>query len=462
MTRVFRFSALIVSLILAQLGLTGSVTASGLSRPGKDVAFDACGADAAKEFCVEAMWFGATSEALAPIEVKTGAPSDTKWQSDVDSTYVYARFSDVYGGPTSNAGESGPYVHIDVKKHSGFEWGGGGPHYAGLTDGIYRITARLGDFDPTYAIIWADPLSYSVTKGDDGYFTIDMTFDPIAHLEVSNAASCIAAKWGSSCEAGFTFRNRMRATFATAKSAASRETARGWWLATNATRFFLGAPTVDPANKEVRQNFNVAAPHYVPAALEPYVDGAKEGSRELYPAMYKIFSPYTGIIDNLFRLKGQTVTVEQIKNYIGTGGDLRLYAGTVTNSAGVEVSQNITAVAGEKGVVIDFNIAHYSAPNPSLKTLDPDRRRSTLKNGALLNTLRSTSKGKTYTAASLFGPGSGAKVTKVTSKTKKNCSTKGTSVKMLKPGSCKVTIVVTKGTGKSAKTATANLTIPVS
>jgi len=459
MTRVFRFGSLVVSLILAQLGLTGSVTASGLTRPGKDVPFDACGAEAAKEFCVEELWFGATSDALAAIDVKTGV-FDESWSSDPNSPYVYARFSNTYGGPTSGASELGPHIYLGLYKHSGFGYGSPGPNFTGLDDGLYRLKIRLGDFDPTYAIIWADPQSYSISKGDDGYFTLDMTIDPIPMLQMSDATTCTNLKWGVGCEAQQTYRNYVQATIATAGSANNRENSRGWWLATNATRFTLLPPTVDLANKEVRQNFSVAAPHFVPVAFEPYSDGASEGSREMYPVLYKIFAPYKGIINNVKSLTGVTVDKTIIDDYVSTPG--RLFKGTIKNAAGVEIDQEITVTPQSDGLLVDFNIDHYSAPNPALRVVDPGRSRSTLKNGALLNVLRTSSKGKTYTAASLFGPGSGAKVTKVTSKAKKNCSAKGTSVKMLKPGSCKVTIVVTKGTGKKAKTATANLTIPVS
>ena len=462
MTRTARLTALVATLVVAQLGITGSVTADGLTRPAKDVPFDACGADAAKEFCVEGFWYGANAESLAPIDVKTGAPWDGTWDSDPNSPYVYARLSNTYSGPTSSVHELGPHVFLTVKKHSGFEYGtpGGGPNYVGLDDGVYRVKVRLGDFDPTYAIIWADPSSYTVTKGDDGYFTLDMTFDPIPYLGVNNATTCVSLKWGTGCEAESTYRNYMFTTLAMAGNTVNREKMRGWWLATNATRFTLLPPTVDLANKEVKQSFSVAAPHYVPVAFEPYSSGAMEGTREMYPVLYKMFAPYTGIIQNVKSLTGVDVDKTIIDNYVSTPG--RLFKGTIQSPTGAEVDQVITVTPQTEGLLIDFDIDHYSAPNPALRVVDPGRARSTLKNGALLNVLRSTSKGRTYTAAALFGPGSGSRVTKVTSTTKKVCSTKGTSVKMLKPGVCKVTIVAEKKTGKSKKTATAKVSVPVS
>lgn len=459
MTRTARLTALVASLVVAQLGVTGSVTADGLTRPAKDVPFDACGADAAKEFCVEGFWYGANADALSPIDVKTGA-FDGTWASDPNSPYVYAKLSNTYSGPTSGVSELGPHVFLTVKKHSGFEYAGGGPNYVGLDDGVYRVKVRLGDFDPTYAIIWADPSSYIVTKGDDGYFTLDMTFDPIPYLGVNNATTCVSLKWGTGCEAESTYRNYMFATLAMAGNTVNREKMRGWWLATNATRFTLLPPTVDPVNKEVKQSFSVAAPHYVPVAFEPYSGGAVEGTREMYPVLYKIFAPYTGIIQNVKSLTGVDVDKTIIDDYVSTPG--RLFKGTIQSAAGVEVDTAITVTPQTEGLLIDFDIDHYSAPNPALRVVDPGRARSTLKNGALLNVLRSTSKGKTYSAAVLVGPGSGAKVAKISSKSPKNCTVKGTSVKMTKAGTCKLQIVVDKGTGKSKKTATATISIPIS
>jgi hypothetical protein len=72
----------------------------------------------------------------------------------------------------------------------------------------------------------------------------------------------------------------------------------------------------------------------------------------------------------------------------------------------------------------------------------PSTTTKKLSNGATLKILSAASKGTTYTAKSLVSPSAGAKVKGVKSTSPSVCSTKKTSVKMLKAGTCKLAVKI--------------------
>lgn len=272
-------------------------------------------------------------------------------------------------------------------------------------------------------------------------------------MDDSVMKACLANKWLTNCESNKPERSYLLSSFTMAATAAQRETLRGTWLATNASTFSLG--TVNIATGEF--GVNVAGPHYLPTDFGP-VDGALiENGRQVAPAFFKMFMPYTSIAAVLKQVIGIDVSVELVKAFLSQPKDV--LAGTIEKVTGktvTEAAQQLDFTIDDDGVIIDFNIDHYSAPNPRLTV---GRGSKSIKgNGAVIRPVTRAAKGKTYKSKALFSPATGTSVTKVKSSTTKVCKTVGTSVKMLKPGTCKLSVT----TSKSRKSASTSVAIKVS
>jgi hypothetical protein len=349
----------------------------------------------------------------------------------------------------------------------------------GLADGLYRVVVRTGDYDPTYMMLTGKYESYVVTKGADGYFTIDIAARPSPTAKVvqlngdmSRLNTCIAVKWLDGCEANQAYEGYILTSFAMMNDAATRESFRESWIASNAS--LIGMESVNLTTGEF--DAKAQSPHYVPTDF-PTAGLTQEGSRYLNPANFEMFVRYTTLAEALSKMTGQTVTEDQVKTLVAN--PTAVMEGTIEEAASAasavqEKVKDITVTADTKGVRVNFNLTHYSAPNPSLKlkktavtpapssggaaakgpesvpsaapvsapSTAPSTTTKKLSNGATLKILSAASKGTTYTAKSLVSPSAGAKVKGVKSTSPSVCSTKKTSVKMLKAGTCKLAVKI--------------------
>jgi hypothetical protein len=139
-------------------------------------------------------------------------------------------------------------------------------------------------------------------------------------------------------------------------------------------------------------------------------------------------------------------------------------------AAAVEVPQELTFASASAGVVVDFNLKHFSAPNPSLKLKAPAAL--TVAPVAVAKKPTVTTK-KSATAKSFadYAKLTVAKTStvslKVSAASKKYCAVVTTKVKGiktmklkgLKKGTCKVTVTVTPKKGLAKR---ANVTLKIS
>lgn len=424
-----------------------SVRADGLTYPGVGKTlgrFPSC-SRGGQEFCIESLMF--TKQGGSESEINDPGSNHPK------SPYVVAYLQGQYNGTTTPGNAFGLMPTLAISVETADMFTGIRPKtVTGIDDGTYRMRIRLGDYDPTYMVIRADVSEYNVIRGADGYFTIEMEVSPIPWLYVGEAelASCRSNNWLTNCEATVGMQNWIQAGIAMSTVDVTRNVSRGYWIGTSASEFLLTQPRQVESGggvREYQQTFTVAAPHYVPEYFE--VPGlVEENGRKLYPAFFETYIPFKSIQNSLSKITSmKDVSVEQIKNYLGTEG--RLLQGVIYDEDKRPQVQDLTITLLEDGVRINFNLEHFSAPNPALVTVSPLRDRKVLANGSVVSTLRRVSKGSTITNANLFAPSNGSAVSKVVSRTPLTCQVAGISVQMVKTGSCKMSLTVARGLSKA-------------
>ncbi|MFM9226194.1 MAG: hypothetical protein ACKOQ1_06150, partial [Actinomycetota bacterium] len=310
------------------------------------------------------------------------------------------------------------------------------PTLDGIPDGSYRTVLRMGDYDPSYLFLTGKYEAYTVTKGSDGYFTVDLTVKPtpvasVVELNGDRTAldNCIAGKWVTNCESNQAFRRYALASFSMSSDAAQRDLMRGTWISTSASTFSLGR--VDLA----AGIFDVTAqgPHYVPTDFG--IPGlTTENGRELNPAFFEMFVTLPAVAKMLSQLAGREVSLDVAKQAIADPS--KIFEGTIDEAVAGQVTektQQLTMTPGDSGLRVNFNLTHFSAPNPTLKV----RSSSALQTLTVL--LSSSSGGGTSTGGgSTVGGGTTGAVTGPVATIAKKGSKATIKVTMAKAGTIKI------------------------
>lgn len=391
---------------------------------------------------------GSTIEVADPTSISGSEPN---------KPYVDARFySAPYTGPTTAADASGnlPNIYIMVKNKSGFS--STSNVGVGLVAGTYTLRLRTGDFDPTFVVVQGEWVDHEVEKGADGFFTVELTARtrPFLLMEGDSIKNCIALKWKSGCEAERGYQHWLGSALVMPQNAASREVSRGSAISTSAPYIVASAPKA--AGPEAKQTLTVAGPHFAPEGL--VTSGTLEGGRFLYPAYYRKFVPY-GVTVRTLKLAGVETTEAAIKTFLAKKS---LFRGTIQNDEGAAVEQTLTITARETGVLVDFNLSSFSAPNPTLYTSNPSRDRRTVSTGAAINPLRTAKKGQRLSRTALLGPSTETRIVAAVSRSSKVCKVSGSSIRMLKAGKCTLMVTITPTTTASTAPSKVSVSVTVS
>ena len=364
-----RFLGGVVALMAVSLVVSapaGPAGAAALTYPTPFSYFPVC-STADQEFCIEKFEFTPTGGAKQDL-------SATAASNQFTNPFLEVFVSQPYTGPSGTAGQGGlfPALSINYQYLPGVSWNTPSrpPTLDGIPDGAYRTVLRTGDYDPSYLLLTGKYDAYTVTKGSDGYFTVDLTAKPsptasVVELNGSRAAldSCEAGNWVTNCESNSAYRRYILASFVMSSDAAQRDLMRGTWVSTNASVFSIGR--VDLAAGV----FDVTAkgPHYVPTDFG--ISGlTQENGRELAPAFFEMYVTLPSIAKMLSQVAGREVTVDMAKQAIADPS--KIFEGTIDEAAAGKITeklQQLTLTVGDAGLRVNFNLTHFSAPNPTLK-----------------------------------------------------------------------------------------------
>lgn len=322
---------------------------------------------AAEEFCIETFEFTPTNGAKQDLTASAAT-------SGVVNPYLEVFIGGSYSGPSGTAAAGGlfPSLSINYQYIPGVSWNTPTrpPTLEGIPDGAYRTVLRTGDYDPSYLFLTGKHDAYSVTKGADGYFTVDLTAKPtstasVVELNGSRAAldACEAGNWVTNCESNSAYRRYMLTSFMMSGDSAQRELLRGTWVSTNASVFSLGRMDLATGVFDV----TAKGPHYVPTDFG--IPGlTTENGRELNPAFFEMYVTLPTVAKMLTQLAGREVTVETAKKALED--PTKIFEGTVDEATAGQITeklQQLTMTVGDAGIRVNFNLTHFSAPNPTLK-----------------------------------------------------------------------------------------------
>jgi hypothetical protein len=451
-----------VKSVMSVVVLASSVFVSGtgasvqaLTSPGTSN-FPLCATDG-QEFCIQKFEFTPTGGTLREVTPLNGF--------NYDDVNVRANFPNDFTGPngTPEDGMLGP-LSLNFDDIGSFQ---NSTTKDGLRDGVYHVIVRTGDFDPSQMTVIGEFVSYSVVQGTDGYFTIDLTAKPkpIARvvaivnngvIDDSLIASCETQKWVGTCKANDAHRLYLNVSFSMFSDVAYRAAIRGSWITTNASTTQISYDRI------AQGEFNVLAkgPHYVPA---DFVAG-EVSTDVLNPAYFEEFLPYPMISKIMSSMSGQEITAAMAKDYLteSTTAATSVMTGSISVSTSgetpVDTPRELILTPDASGVRVNFNLDHFSAPNPSLKFKIP----AALAVASVAAAKKPTVAAKKMLTAKVFADY--AKLTvkktstislKVSKASKKYCSVvtkkvKGVKImklKGLKKGSCRVTVTVTPKKG---------------
>jgi hypothetical protein len=368
---------------------------AALTYPTPFSYFPVC-STADQEFCIEKFEFTATG----------GAKQDlTSGAGTVDSSRIYLEtfVSQPYSGPSGSAGQGGlfPALSVNYQYIPGTSWSTPTrpPTVDGVPEGTYRSVVRIGDYDPSLLFLTGKFDAYSVIKGADGYFTVDVTSRPAAtasavELNGSRATldACEAGNWVTNCESNMATRRTNFFSMMMSADATQRDFLRGTWVSTNASVFSLGKIDL------VSGVFDVTAkgPHYVPTDFG--IPGlTQENGRELAPAFFEMSVTYPAIAKMLSQVAGKEVTVEMAKQALADPS--KIFEGTIDEATAGQVTeklQQLTMTVGDSGLRVNFNLTHFSAPNPTLKVKSSSAQQT-------LSVLLSSSSGGSSSGGSTTG-----------------------------------------------------------
>ena len=343
-----------------------STGAAGLTYPTAFGKFPVC-SYADQEFCIEKFEFTPTSGAKQDL---TGSARNT----GLNDIYLDVFISQPYTGPSGTPGQGGlfPALSINYMYLAGTTWNTPTqpPTLEGIPDGTYRTVIRTGDYDPSFLFLTGKYDAYTVTKGADGYFTVDLTAKPTATASVvtlngdsSALTKCESGNWVTNCESNSAYRRYILSSFMMSTDAAQRDLLRGTWVSTNASTVSLGKIDL------VAGVFDVTAkgPHYVPTDFG--ISGlTQENGRELAPAFFEMSLTYQAIAKMLTQVAGKEVSVDLAKQVLAD--PTKFFEGTIDEATAGQVTeklQQLTMSLGDTGLRVNFNLTHFSAPNPTLK-----------------------------------------------------------------------------------------------
>ena len=439
--RTLKFS-LVATFLATSVFAMSNVASVSAAYPASGANFPSCGTDATAEYCIQQFAFTPTGGVLREVTPSNFALGnlDSAGNKEVN---VVAKLSAGYAGTSSTPEQDGVLASLSLNFYDPLSTTLSSSTNTGLRDGLYTVVIRTGDFDPSSMMLIGAYDSYSVVKGADGFFTITLTARPIPWAAVvqmngndSVFQACKASQWTTNCEANMANQRYILATFNMMDTAVMREAARGSWISTSASTIQVAAST-----SSLQYNFTVEGPHYVPADFG--VAGlAQENGKSLNPAFFKMYVPFAMMAVSMSQAGG-AVSAADVATLMANPSSV--LTGTIFEKTGtaaaVEVPQVLTFASASGGVVVDFNLKHFSAPNPSLKIKAPAAKKtlaiSKTSSFTTLTTLAKLTKAKT------------SKVSAVVAASSKNiCQVVKNSVKGLKAGSCKVTVTVTTAKGK--------------
>ena len=441
MNRTLKFS-LVATFLATSVFAVSNVASVSAAYPANGANFPSCGTDATAEYCIQQFAFTPTGGVLREVTPSNFALGnlDSAGNKEVN---VVAKLSAGYAGTSSTPEQDGVLASLSLNFYDPLSTTLSSTTNTGLRDGLYTVVIRTGDFDPSSMMLIGAYDSYTVVKGADGFFTITLTARPIPWAAVvqmngndSVFQACKASQWTTNCEANMANQRYILATFNMMDTAVMREAARGSWISTSASTIQVAAST-----SSLQYNFTVEGPHYVPADFG--VAGlAQENGKSLNPAFFKMYVPFAMMAVSMSQAGGAVSTADVATMMANPSSVL---TGTIFEKTGtaaaVEVPQVLTFTAASGGVVVDFNLKHFSAPNPSLKIKAPAAKKtlaiSKTSSFTTLTTLAKLTKAKTSKVSAVVAPSS-----------RKVCQVVKNSVKGLKAGSCKVTVTVTTAKGK--------------
>lgn len=370
---------LLVSLLISPMvvAFPAPARAATLTYPTKRSWFPVC-VTSEQEFCIEKFEFTPASGAKQDL-----TSISNLGQGNGTDPYVQVFLGDNYSGPSSTTAQGGffPALAINYQYMPGGSWTTPTrpPTLDGVPEGTYRTVVRTGDYDPSYMFLTGKYDGYTVTKGSDGYFTVDISNKPapsasVVEMDGSNAAfdACVAGKWVTNCESNRALRRHVEVSFVMSSDASQRDLLRGSWISTNASTFGLGRIDFKSGVIDV----NAQSPHYVPTDFG--ISGLKtENGRELNPAYFEMNVTLPTAAKMLSELAGKEVTVDQAKQALADPS--KIFEGTIEEVAAgssqiTEKAQRLTMTVSDAGVRINFNLDHYSAPNPTLKVSSSSAR----------------------------------------------------------------------------------------
>ena len=439
--RTLKFS-LVATFLATSVFAMSNVASVSAAYPASGANFPSCGTDATAEYCIQQFAFTPTGGVLREVTPSNFALGnlDSAGNKEVN---VVAKLSAGYAGTSSTPEQDGVLASLSLNFYDPLSTTLSSSTNTGLRDGLYTVVIRTGDFDPSSMMLIGAYDSYTVVKGADGFFTITLTARPIPWAAVvqmngndSVFQACKASQWTTNCEANMANQRYILATFNMTDTAAMREAARGSWISTSASTIQVAAST-----SSLQYNFTVEGPHYVPADFG--VTGlAQENGKSLNPAFFKMYVPFAMMAVSMSQAGG-AVSAADVATLMANPSSV--LTGTIFEKTGtaaaVEVPQVLTFAPASGGVVVDFNLKHFSAPNPSLKIKAPAAKKtlaiSKTSSFTTLTTLAKLTKAKTSKVSAVVAPSS-----------RKVCQVVKNSVKGLKAGSCKVTVTVTTAKGK--------------
>ncbi len=416
--------------------------ASGLEKPAPRALWDFCSTDS-EQYCIELYEFTSAEGAKStfqksnlPIsgaaQVYVSIPNSTSWAA-IDET-----------APTSS---EPPQLSVNFfDPNNGSEMLGATGE--GVDKGTYRVVLRIGELDPTMLLLKGYYENYVVTKSTEGYYSVDVTARPIptaivtvADQDFTMLNACIKSKWGNDCVANRSVRSGLSMNIIMSQRMSERAS-RGSWISSNASKLQL--PRIDLKSGQIQAE--AAGPHFVPDDFN-VPNLPTENGKTLNPAYFETFIPYEIVAQMFSQMTQQQVSVEQIQKYFA--GDKTAIETTIEEGIeAVEKVNNSTITLLESGIRVNFNLTHFSAPNPKITF-----KVSTTKGKRVNSFPRNVRRGKAITVKKLTSMPRGYSIQKIViaKSSKKVCRQQGVSVKMLKRGNCVVTVTAKDRKGKTMK-----------
>ncbi len=462
---MYRFFKCVVTGVMfasSALVLSSGASVQALSFDGQKN-FPVCGADAAAEFCIEKFEFtttGGTTRSVTPAMENMG---------NFPEVNVTASFFQNYTGPTGQPDSSGFLPALGLNFYdTGTIVNDSASTAEGLRDGTYHVVLRTGDYDPSMMTLTGQFSLYTVLQGADGNFTIDISAKPKPLARVVQMGSddsaikiCQAAQWNGNCAANQASRFYLGVSFSMYFDSQFRSAMRGSWISTNASTTEISTDSFAQGELYVKAK----GPHTVPADFG-ITNAGEENGKQLNPAFFEEYLTY-GFLGKIMSMGSKSeITAEMVKtNFTGSAESIAAaLSGTIeTGPLGDKTAQTLGVTTDANGVRVNFNLTHFSAPNPSLKITTP----ATLIPAKTLSVkAKATATAKSLATFAKLEVASTSKISlKVANASKTICTVLSTKVKGvttmklkgLKKGTCTVTVIVTPKKGAAKRS-----TIPVS